>query len=167
MKVRLPTGGALFVASDPTRDAPGECSQAFHLLPLIAAYLASTQCLLKMLELVRPLATVVKALNRTPAAMPFLRAAEQLAPSELAMSSAGMLTFVGDVLCVLTQALNCVVEQAKPVVELLTNLDSQIKSAEALGNAELVAALETEKNNLKNGLQVYSNPWNRSASFWG
>lgn len=152
MKIRLPTGGALVAPADPTRDAPGDCSRAFSLLPLIASYLATTECLMKVLELVGPLVTIVTRLDRTADIVPFVRAANQLAPCEFAATSGGMLGFLQDVICVLIQALNCAIEQSSSVVDVLTSLTAQLQSARATGNAELIDALEREQKSVQTRL---------------
>ena len=58
MKIHLPTGGVLAAPSDPTNAAHTDCSSAFSLLPLIASYLASMQCLLKILAMAIVLANI-------------------------------------------------------------------------------------------------------------
>jgi hypothetical protein len=147
LRIRLPTGGTLVAPTDPTEDLPSDCSRVFGLLPLVASYLASTECLLKLLELVGPLADVVRGLDRTPelasSAAKFLTVAEALAPCELATKGVSALPFVRDLLCVVLRAVNCILEQLKALVAVMTSLASQLHAAEAAGNADLVRALET------------------------
>jgi hypothetical protein len=66
MKIHLPTGGTLVAPTDPTKDVPSDCSRVFGFLPVVASYLASTECLLKVLTLVEPLVNIVKVLDQTP-----------------------------------------------------------------------------------------------------
>lgn len=157
MKIHLPTGGTFFAPADPTRDAPGDCSRAFSLLPLITSYLATTQCLIKVLQLVGPLVTIVKGLDRTPDIIPFLRAADQLTPCEFAGTPASMLPFIRDIVCVLIQALNCVIEQSTRVIDLLASLAARLGSARAAENAELIRVLESENQNLQNRMTALFN----------
>jgi len=152
MKIHLPTGGVLAAPSDPTQAAPSDCSCAFSLMPLIASYLASTECVRKMLALVPPLVTIVKALDRTSDIVPFLQAGDQLAPCEFDAASAGMLTFLRDVICVAMAAVNCVIDQLQRVVDVMTNLAAQLTSAQATGNADLIAALQSEQKILESRL---------------
>ena len=126
-------------------------------LPLITSYLATTQCLMKVLELVGPLVTIVKGLDRTPDIIPFLRAADQLAPCEFAATPGGMLPFMRDVICVLIQALNCVIEQSNSLIDLLTSLSARLQSARATENAELIRALESEIKNLQTRMAALFN----------
>jgi hypothetical protein len=146
MKIRLPTGGTLVAPIDPTQDLPSDCSRAFSLLPLAASYLASTECLLKVLELVGPLADVVKALDHSPqlaaSAVRFLKVAAELAPCELVPTASGVVPFVRDLLCVIIRAVNCVAGQVKTTVALMTALAGQLNAAHAAGNADLIKALE-------------------------
>jgi len=151
LKIRLPTGGTLVAPIDPTQELPSDCSRVFGLLPLAATYLASTQCLLKMIELVGPLTDVLTVLARTPelaaGAAKFLREAQALAPCELATNAASAAPFVRDVLCAVLRAVNCIVGQLKNLVAVMTSLASQLEAAKAAGNADLVRALETAQKN--------------------
>ncbi len=144
MRVRQPTGGTLVAWSDPAQGAPSDCSLAFGLLPQVACYLASTQCLLKLLGLIPPLVDVVKALPPSPAlvsaAPKFLEAAEDLAPCEQTASGAGALPFIQDLLCLVVTALNCLIAQLTTVVGILAGL-----AAQKSGKAEIVLSLEAER----------------------
>jgi len=146
LKIRLPTGGTLVAPTDPTRDIPSDCSRIFSFLPIVASYLASTQCLLKLLELVGPLTDVVKALDRTPelaaSAVKFLKVATALTPCAQVTTGFSVLPFVRDLLCLVLQALNCIIGQLKSIVAVITALASQLNSAQAAGNADLIKALE-------------------------
>jgi len=149
LKIRLPTGGTLVAPADPTHDAPSDCSRVFSFLPLVASYLASTQCLLKVLELVRPLADVVKVLGRSPelasSAVKFLKIAEELAPCQQVSTGLGVLPFVRDTLCLVIQALHCIIGQLRSLVAVMTGLVAQINSAQAARNTDLVKALEDQQ----------------------
>jgi len=146
LRIRLPTGGALVAPTDPTQDLANACSRAFGLLPLVASYLASTQCLVKLLDLVGPLADLVNVLRRTPelaaSAAKVLTAVQALAPCELAARTSGALPFVRDLLCVVLQAGNCILAQLKNLTAVMTGLANQREAAQAAGNLELVRALE-------------------------
>ena len=151
MRIRLPTGGTLVAPTDPTQDLPSDCSRVFGLLPPVATYLASTQCLLKVLELVGPLAQVVTVLGRTPelagGAAQLLSVAQALAPCELATKAVSAVPFVRDVLCVVLRAVNCILGQLKNLVAVMASVASQLPAAQAAGNADLVRALEAAQNN--------------------
>jgi len=151
LRIRLPTGGTLVAPTDPSTDLPSDCSRVFGLLPLVATYLASTQCSLKVLELIGPLADVITVLGRTPelaaGAAKFLRVAQSLAPCELAATPASAVPFVRDVLCVILRAANCILGQLKNLIAVLTSVAGQLEAAKAAGNADLVHALETAQKN--------------------
>jgi hypothetical protein len=151
LKIRLPTGGVLLAPTDPTSDLPGDCSRVFSLLPLVASYLAGTQCLLKLLELVGPLVDIVKVLDGSPdlaaSAVKFLKVAAELAPCELVPTPSGVLPFVRDLLCLVIQALNCIIGPLKNIAGVMTGLASQLNAAQAAGNPELVQALERAQKN--------------------
>jgi hypothetical protein len=118
---------------------------------LVACYLASTQCLAKVLAFVGPLVDVVKALDLSPAAAAripkFLAAAEALAPCQAADSGTGVVLFLKDLLCLILAALNCTTSQLRHTLNLLTALAGQLAAAQAAGNAELVAAIQAAQQN--------------------
>ena len=62
LKIHLPTGGTLSAFSDLSKGIPSDCSLTFSLLLQIAPFLASTECLLKVLGLIGPLVEVIKAI---------------------------------------------------------------------------------------------------------
>jgi hypothetical protein len=146
LKIRLPTGGTLVAPTDPTRDAASDCSRVFSFLPLVASYLAGTQCLLKVLQLVGPLVEIVKVLDRSPelaaSALKFLKVAEELIPCEQAFTPGGVVIFVRDLLCLVIHVLNCIIGQLKSTADVMTGLANQLNSARATGNTDLVKALE-------------------------
>jgi hypothetical protein len=150
-RITLPTGGIL-IAPDSIENPPDECSRVFSLLPLVACYLASTQCLLKVLEFVRPLVDLVNALSPSSPAqaaetIKVLKAAEQLVPCELAATGLGGIPFLRELLCLVVTALSCTTGQLKALVNLLTALAEQLAAAQASGNAELAAAIKVEQQN--------------------
>jgi len=151
LRIRLPTGGTLVAPTDPTQDLPSDCSRVFGVLPMVATYLASTECLLKVLNLVGPLAEVVTVLDRTPELAPgatkFLRMAQALAPCELATKAVSAVPFVRDLLCMVLRAVNCILGQLTNLVAVMTSLASQLQAAQATGNEDLVRALETAQKN--------------------
>jgi hypothetical protein len=154
LKIQLPTGGTLIAPADPTRES-SDCSRVFSFLPLVASYLSSTQCLLKVLDLVGPLTDIINVLARSPelatSAVKFLKVAQQLVPCRLASTPLSVLPFVRDLLCLIIQAVNCIIGQLKNVVVVMTGLTSQLNAAQAAGNTELVEALEGALKNAQAG----------------
>ena len=62
LKINLPTGGTLNAFSDLSKGIPSDCALTFSLMLQIAPFLASTECLLKVLGLIGPLIEVIKAI---------------------------------------------------------------------------------------------------------
>jgi hypothetical protein len=146
MKIRLPTGGTLVPAIDPSPDASSDCSKAFALLPAVTSYIASTQCLVKVLELVGPLTEIVRALSNSPevasSAAKFLRIAQQLIPCEVGFTNPGVLPFARDVSCLLLLTARCVMQQLKTLGDGMKGLAGQLSAAQAARNTELVKQIE-------------------------
>jgi hypothetical protein len=146
MKIHLPTSGTLIVPMDPTADAPSDCSTAFSLLSLVAVYLASTQCLLKVLKLTEPMVDIVEILQRSPelavSGAKFLRVAEALTPCALVSTGFAILPFLRDLECVILRALNCTIGKLKSIVAVMTGLANQLNAAQAARNTDLVRELQ-------------------------
>ncbi len=66
LSVQLPTGGALQAFADISKGIPTDCSLTFSLMLQIAPFLASIQCLLKVLKLLKPLIDIIKGLPVPP-----------------------------------------------------------------------------------------------------
>ena len=151
LKIQLPTGGTLVAPTNPMRDPSSDCSRVFSLLPLAASYLASTQCLLKVLELVGPLANTIKALDLPPelaaSIARFLKVAEELAPCEQASTGLRVAPFVRDLLCVVTLAVNCLLGQLTNIAAVMNGVATQLNAARAAANTDLVHALQSAQNN--------------------
>jgi hypothetical protein len=150
IKIRLPTGGTLIAAPDPFQAIPSDCSRIVSFLPLVTSYLASIQCLLKVLQLTRPLIEAVTALPSSPklaAVIPdFLKAAHGLEPCLNAVTGAGVQVFVKDLFCLTIKALNCIIGEMKTLLSILSGLTHQLGAAKAAGNTELVELLQSEQN---------------------
>ena len=66
LEITLPTGGSLKAIADISKGIPNDCSLIVSLMLQIAPFLASIECLLKLLGLIAPLVDVVKALAPAP-----------------------------------------------------------------------------------------------------
>ena len=87
LTVTLPTGGSIKAFADISKGIPTDCSMTFSLMLQIAPFLAVSECLIKILKLLKPLIDVVKSLGpppdpiKLPAAIEdFVKAAVDLAP---------------------------------------------------------------------------------------
>ena len=67
LKVQLPSGGTLQAFTDVSKGIPTDCTLTFSLLLQLAPLLASMDCLLKILKLLKPLIDAVTSPPPTPA----------------------------------------------------------------------------------------------------
>lgn len=153
-EIHLPTGGTLKGVVDITKGIPDDCSLNFSLILQLAPLMASIECLVKVLKLIKPLIDVVKGLGPPPdliklgQAIPeFLEAAEELLPCLAVPTPVVMIPFVRDVLLLIIKLLNCIVGQLKSILAVMGGLALQISSAQAEGNSELMAALQCAQDN--------------------
>jgi hypothetical protein len=153
-EIHLPTGGTLKGIVDITKGIPDDCSLNFSLILQLAPLLASIECLVKVLQLIKPLIDVVKGLGPPPdliklgnAIPEFLKAAEALLPCLAVPTPVVMIPFVRDILLLIIKLLNCIVGQLKSILALMGGLALQISSARAEGNTELMAALQCAQDN--------------------
>src|ERR1051325_3444868 len=107
LKVQLPTGSSISAIGDISKGIPTDCSMTFSLMLQIAPLLASMECLLKVLKLIKPLIDVVKGLPVPPvkAIQGLGEAAMARVPCLLLPSPANMIPFIRDLLCLIIRAL--------------------------------------------------------------
>jgi hypothetical protein len=151
LKIHLPTGGTLNALSDASKGIPSDCALTFSLMLQIAPFLASTECLLKVLGLIGPLIEIIKALPdpiKIAQCVPkFLKAAEAVMPCVAVVTGLGIIPFLKDLLCLIIKALNCFLGQMKTLLGVMNGLSLQLLSAQTLGNTELVDSIQCEKEN--------------------
>ena len=86
----------------------------------IAPFLASIECLLKVLGLIGPLVEFVKAVPdpiKLASTVPkFVKAAETVMPCVAVVTGLGILPFIKDLLCLIIKALNCFLQQMKTLL---------------------------------------------------
>src|SRR5437764_8552329 len=106
--IAAPAGGRLVGFPDLTIET-AECSTVTNLQTQVAAFIASFSCQLKVLQLLKPLIEVIRALPKPPARalQEFSKAAADLAPLLLLSTPAGVLPFLRDLLCLEMKSLNC------------------------------------------------------------
>jgi hypothetical protein len=148
-ELKLPTGATIKGMVDVTKAVPDDCSLTFSLILQLAPIMASMECLLRLLKLIKPLVAVVNGLPTPPlkAIKEFGVAAEQVAECLLVPTPAVMIPFVRDLLLLIIKLLRCVVTNLKSVIKLMSGLALNIKSAKADGNAELLATLQCAQDN--------------------
>jgi hypothetical protein len=149
LKVTLPTGGSISALADISKGIPTDCSMTFSLMLQIAPLLASLECLLKVLGLLKPLIDVINGLPVPPvkAILDFGKAAADLAPCLLIPTPLNMIPFVKDLLCLILKALKCFLQQMKSLLGLLGGLSHALASAQGAGNAALISSLQCAQGN--------------------
>jgi hypothetical protein len=154
LKVTLPTGGTLSAFADISKGIPTDCSMTFSLLLQIAPFLAMSDCLLKILKLLKPLIDVVKSLGpppdpiKLPAAIEdFVQAAIALAPCLLVPTPLNILPFIRDLLCLILKVLNCFISQMNSIITILGGLEIKLNLALESGNSDQIALLKCAQGN--------------------
>ncbi|MCP4304300.1 MAG: hypothetical protein GY788_05360 [bacterium] len=146
--VKLPTGRTLKGVVDITKSIPDDCSLSFSLVLQLAPFLANLECLLKLLDVIQPLANIVKNLaspdkkevkNFGTAASVFVEC--------LTDFTGGIPTFLKDILCLIVKILRCMIQQQQSLLNLMGGLSLQMQEAAAAGNTGLMASLECARQN--------------------
>jgi len=149
LKIQLPTGSSIQAINDLSKGIPTDCSLTFSLMVQLAPLLASMECLLKILKLLKPLVEVITNLPMPPvkAVQEFAKAALDLAPCFLIPTPANILPFVRDILCLILKVLNCLLGQMKTVLAMMQGLQLNLDAARTGGNFELEEALQCAQDN--------------------
>jgi hypothetical protein len=151
LKVQLPGGGTLSAFSDLSKGVPTDCAMTFSLLMQLGPFLASIECLVKLLKLVEPLIEVIKALPDPIAigkAVPkFLEAVPPVLDCVLSFTPVGLVPFIRDLLCLILKVLKCFLGQLKSILKIMEGTALQISIAESTGNDELLQSLNCAQNN--------------------
>jgi len=149
LSVQLPTGGSLQAFADISKGIPTDCSMTFSLMLQLAPFIASIQCLLNVLKLLKPLIDIVKGLPFPPASAitEFAEAAVGLAPCLLIPTPLVMIPFILDLLCLILKVLNCFLGQMESLIKIMGPLSLQLTAAQQSGNDELVATLQCAQQN--------------------
>lgn len=148
LKVTLPSGGTLTALHDLGKSIPNDCTLTFSLMLQIMPLMASMECLLKVLKLLKPLSDAVTSPPPTPKLVKeIVQAVADLAPCFLMVTPAGMIPFVRDILCLVLALLRCLIGQMKTLNDLLGGLTLQIADAEKAGNRALAESLKCAKDN--------------------
>jgi hypothetical protein len=151
LKITLPTGGTLQAFSDLSQGIPSDCSLTFSLMLQVAPFLASIECLLKVLGLIGPLVEFVKAVPdpiKLASTVPkFLKAAEAVMPCVAVVTGLGIIPFLKDLICLIIKALNCFLGQMKTLLGIMGGLSLQLTAAQAAGDTDLINAIQCEQDN--------------------
>jgi hypothetical protein len=159
----LPLGGKISGLADATKAIPDDCTLTFSLLLQLGPIMASIECLIKVLGLIKPLIDLVKGLGDLPnpskviGAIPaFVEAAEKVLPC-IAQIAIGVPMFVKDLLLLIAKTLKCISGQIKSIAALMGGIAISISNATAAGNTELLAQLECAKENAANSAAASMN----------
>jgi hypothetical protein len=151
LKVSLPGGGTLKAFSDLSKGIPTDCALTFSLLMQIGPFLASIECLVKVLKLVNTVVEVLKSVTNPislVSAIPkIIKAAEPVIECALSFTPGGLIPFIKDLLCLILKVLNCFLGQMKSVLKVLKETAALIALAEASGNLELLQCLQCSQEN--------------------
>ncbi len=148
MTLTLPSGGALKVPANLGANIPNDCSLSFSMMLQLQPILASMDCILKMLKLLKPLSEAITSPPPTPALIgDIVEAVADLAPCFLMVTPAGILPFIRDILCLILRMLRCLIGSMKTTIDILSGMTIQIDNAKAAGNDELLETLECAQGN--------------------
>lgn len=156
LKIRLPNGGTFTAIADLSKGIPNDCSLSANLLLQIAPFLASIECLLKVLGVIGPLGKLIGGLASVPPkpkdiaeALPdFLKAVAALKDCLLMIiPGPRIFQFLKDLLLLIIKLIKCLIGQLKTILAIMQGIELKIGEAEALGNTELVRALGCAKKN--------------------
>lgn len=148
LKLNLPSGGAFTSLANAGQNIPNDCSLTFSLMMQVMPLMASMDCVLKVLKLLKPLSDAVTSLPPSPSLIKEIaEAAADLAPCFAMLTPAGMIPFVRDILCLVLKVLGCLIGQLKTLSEFLDGLTLQLTEAEANNNEELAETLKCAQQN--------------------
>jgi hypothetical protein len=154
LKIHLPTGGTMSAFADISKGIPTDCSMTFSLMLQIAPFLAVSECLLKLLKLIKPLIDVIKSLGPPPDLLKlansipeFLQAANELLPCLLVPTPLNILPFIRDLLCLIIRVLTCFTSQMRSIIAIMQGLQIKLNLAQNSGNLDLITTLQCAQDN--------------------
>lgn len=154
LQLRLPTGATLTAIPDLSKGIPSDCSLVANIFLQLAPFLASIECLLKVLGLIKPLMDIVN--NMAPphpiklpkAIVDFGEAAAKLAEClKIIIPGVGIYNFVKDLLLLIIKIIKCLIGQLESILAIMQGIEIRLGEAEKSGNAELKRVLECAKAN--------------------
>jgi hypothetical protein len=140
---------------DATKTIPDDCALTFSLLLQLGPIMASIECLIKVLKMIKPLIDVIKAVPSldVPTLLQvvpeFVKAAEDVLPCVVQVQL-GVPMFVRDLLLLIAKVLHCVAGTLKSIAGLMGGIQLSIATAQKNGNGELLAQLQCAQENAQN-----------------
>jgi hypothetical protein len=150
LTVHLPGGAALHAFSDLSKGIPTDCALTFSLMLQLSPFLAATECLFKVMGLLKPLIDIITGLPAPPSPkliLDFGNAVTALTPCFLAITPLAIIPFIKDLLCLILKALKCFLSQMKSLLAVMTGLSLQLELAQAAGNTDLIASIQCAQAN--------------------
>lgn len=154
LELRLPNGGSLTAIPDLSKGIPTDCSLVANLFIQLAPFLASIECLLKVLGLIKPLIDIIQAVPsldpiKIGKAMPdFVKAAEGIVGClGMIIPAVGIFNFIKDLLMLIIKLLKCLIGQLESILKIMQGIDIKFAEAEAAGNTELMRVLDCARAN--------------------
>lgn len=155
LKLRLPNGATLSSIADLSKGVPTDCSLAVNLFIQLAPFLASIECLLKVLALLKPLIEIMKSIGPPPdpVAFPkaigdFLDAGVKLLPCfGMIIPGTTIFLFIKDLLLLIIKIIKCMIGQLETILGIMQGIELRLGEAQAAGNTELMKVLECAREN--------------------
>lgn len=150
--VSLPGGATLTSFSDLSKGVPSDCAMVFSMLMQVAPFMASIECLVKVLKLVNTVVEILKGIT-SPfdilSAIPkVIEAAEPVLECALSYTPLELIPFVRDLLCLILKVLQCFLSQMQSLLTILEEISPQIEAATASGNNDLLAVLNCAQSDV-------------------
>jgi hypothetical protein len=155
LKLNLPLGGAMQAMADISKGIPNDCSMTLSLMLQLAPFLASIQCLLAILKLIKPLIDIINGLPIPPAKaiQEFAAAVPPVLECIPIPPFTNIILFIRDLLCLILKVLKCFLDQLKSIIGILSGIQLQLQAASATNNTEVIAALQCAQGNVQTQAQ--------------
>ncbi len=155
LQLRLPNGSTFHPLADLSKGIPTDCSLTVNLFLQLAPFLASIECLLKVLGLLKPLIDVVKSLGPPPdpiklpsAIADFVKAAEALLPCfGMLIPGTNIFFFIRDLIALIIKIIKCMIGQLQTILGIMRGIELRMGDAQKAGNTELQKVLECARQN--------------------
>lgn len=137
--------------SDISKGIPTDCAMTFSLLLQLAPFLASIDCIVKVLNFIQTAVNVIKSISNPLSiitAIPkIVEAAAPVIECALSFTPVGLIPFIKDLLCLILKFLKCFLEQMQSLLRIMTQIESQLSAATAAGNTDLITLLNCAQTN--------------------
>lgn len=153
-QLRLPNGATLSPVADLSKGIPTDCSLAVNLFIQLGPFLASIECLLKVLALLQPLIKIIKAVPsldpiQIGEAIPdFLKAVTALEPClGMLLPAVNVFNFLKDLILLIISIIKCMIGELQTILGIMKGIEIRLADAQTAGNTELQRVLECARQN--------------------